>query len=191
MSRVIDDDSKPAKRKRYNSEMKEGLTSDDIFAAQPNYKKGKDLLHHRKNCKGEEEKQNDSMSRHRGEDYISQPDRTAVGTFVRAKVDSNDYRQRKSYHLTRVLVSFMYKAVPISELSDEDFTEQECEDLQQKVKASLLPKLSVVEVQEKAEILHEDITKQVWIPDSMLIFVPLLDRTFIFVPLQDETLTFP
>ncbi|KAG4928951.1 hypothetical protein JHK82_054627 [Glycine max] len=121
MSRVIDDDSKPAKRKRYNSEMKEGLTSDDIFAAQPNYKKGKDLLHHRKNCKGEEEKQNDSMSRHRGEDYISQPART---------------------------VSFMYKAVPISELSDEDFTE--------------------VEVQEKAEILHEDITKQVWIPDSML-----------------------
>ena len=69
MSRVIDDDSKPAKRKRYNSEMKEGLTSDDIFAAQPNYKKGKDLLHHRKNCKGEEEKQNDSMSRHSGEDY--------------------------------------------------------------------------------------------------------------------------
>ena len=27
----------------------------------------------------------------------------AVGTFVRAKVDSNDSRQRKSYHLTRVL----------------------------------------------------------------------------------------
>ena len=84
MSRVIDDDSKPAKRKRYNSEMKEGLTSDDIFAAQPNYKKGKDLLHHRKNCKGEEEKQNDSMSRHRGEDYISQPART--GTIQRRKI---------------------------------------------------------------------------------------------------------
>ena len=62
----------------------EGLTSDDIFAAQPNYKKGKDLLHHRKNCKGEEEKQNDSMSRHRGEDYISQPDRT--GTIQRRKI---------------------------------------------------------------------------------------------------------
>ena len=27
----------------------------------------------------------------------------AVGTFVRAKVDSNDSRQRKSYHLLRVL----------------------------------------------------------------------------------------
>ena len=33
---------------------------------------------------GEEEKQNDSMSRHRGEDYISQPART--GTIQRRKI---------------------------------------------------------------------------------------------------------
>ncbi|RDX60494.1 Zinc finger CCCH domain-containing protein 19, partial [Mucuna pruriens] len=96
-----------------------------------------------------------------------------VGTFVRAKVDSNDSRQRKSHHLVRVLgvvfdersngtllqVAFMAKAIPISELSDEEFTEQECEDLRQKVKFSLLPKLTVVEVEEKAKSLHEDITK--------------------------------
>ncbi|KAL9320408.1 hypothetical protein ACSQ67_012247 [Phaseolus vulgaris] len=96
-----------------------------------------------------------------------------VGTFVRARMDSNDSRQGKSYHLVRVLgvefdempnrillqVSLMPKAIPISELSDEDFTEQECEDLQQKVKTSLLPKLTVAELQEKAESLHEDITK--------------------------------
>ncbi|BAT87926.1 hypothetical protein VIGAN_05135100 [Vigna angularis var. angularis] len=96
-----------------------------------------------------------------------------VGTFVRARMDSDDSRQRKSYHLVRVLgvefdeisnrtllqVSLMPKAIAISELSDEDFTEQECEDLQQKVKTSLLPKLTVAEVQEKAESLHEDITK--------------------------------
>ena len=65
----INEDYKPSKRKGYYSETKEGLPSDDIFVAQPNYKKGKDLLHHKKNCKGEEEKQNDSMSRHSGEDY--------------------------------------------------------------------------------------------------------------------------
>ncbi|QCD77604.1 hypothetical protein DEO72_LG1g1231 [Vigna unguiculata] len=96
-----------------------------------------------------------------------------VGTFVRARMDSNDPRQGKSYHLVRVSgvefdetskrtllqVSIMPKAIAISELSDEDFTEQECEDLQQKVKASLLPKLTVAEVQEKAESLHEDIKK--------------------------------
>ncbi|XP_061340413.1 zinc finger CCCH domain-containing protein 19 [Gastrolobium bilobum] len=96
-----------------------------------------------------------------------------VGTFVRAKVDSNDYRERKSHHLLRVIgvvfdemsngillqVSFMPKAIPISEVSDEDFTEQECEDLRQKVKAHLLKKITVVELQEKAKSLHEDIIK--------------------------------
>ncbi|KAL2345826.1 hypothetical protein Fmac_007111 [Flemingia macrophylla] len=94
-----------------------------------------------------------------------------VGTFVRVKVDSNDSGQRKSYHLVRVVgvvfdemstgtllqVSFMGKAIPISDLSDEDFTERECEDLQQKVKASLFPKLTVVEIEEKAKCLHEKI----------------------------------
>ena len=62
MSWVIDDDSKPAKRKRYNSKMKEGLTSDDIFVAQPDYKKGIKILHHNFFYKGEEEKKNDLTS---------------------------------------------------------------------------------------------------------------------------------
>ena len=55
------EDYKPAKQKGYNSEVKEGLTGDDIFAAQPNYKKGKKILHHNFFCKGEEKK-NDLMS---------------------------------------------------------------------------------------------------------------------------------
>ncbi|KAG2395273.1 uncharacterized protein HKW66_Vig0073510 [Vigna angularis] len=91
-----------------------------------------------------------------------------VGTFVRARMDSNDSRQRKSYHLVRVLgvefdeisnrtllqVSLMPKAIAISELSDEDFTE--------------------AEVQEKAESLHEDITKHVCFPDSAMSTFSLL-----------------
>ncbi|CAI8615604.1 unnamed protein product [Vicia faba] len=40
-------------------------------------------------------------------------------------------------------VSFMPKAISISELSDEDFTEQECEDSRQKVNTGLLPKLTI------------------------------------------------
>ncbi|KAK7285886.1 hypothetical protein RJT34_20671 [Clitoria ternatea] len=96
-----------------------------------------------------------------------------VGTFVRAKVDSNNARQGKSHHLVRVLgvvcdeksnavllqVSLMSEAIPISKLSDEDFKEQDCEDLRQKVEIGLLPKLTVVELKEKAKSLHEDITK--------------------------------
>ncbi|XP_057440728.1 uncharacterized protein At5g08430-like [Lotus japonicus] len=96
-----------------------------------------------------------------------------VGTFVRAKVNSNDHKPMKSYNLVRVIgvvhdevhngillqVSFIPEAISISELSDEDFTEKECEDLKQKVEDSKLQKLTVKELQEKAEILHEDITK--------------------------------
>ncbi|KAK7397347.1 hypothetical protein VNO78_18516 [Psophocarpus tetragonolobus] len=215
--------------------VKEGLTSDDIFAAQPTYKKGKSVQHGKKNCKGEEEeeKENDSTSwdsdqvykprkrkrynsvdfqgcgskhlisflasigKHETEPLTPSSVNSVIHEYIkennlhhpidkdkflpdeRAKVDSDDSGQRKSYHLVRVLgtkshtdvvfdemsngillqVSFMAKAVPISELSDEDFTEKECGDLRQKVKASLLSKLTVVEVQEKAKFLHEDITK--------------------------------
>ncbi|XP_058740607.1 uncharacterized protein LOC131612876 [Vicia villosa] len=99
-----------------------------------------------------------------------------VGTFVRVKVDSNDQKLRNAYHLVRIIdvvhdeiyngillqVSFMPKAISITELSDEDFTKEECEDLRQKVNTGLLPKLTVGDFQEKATRLHEDKTKH-WI----------------------------
>ncbi|KAK7258647.1 hypothetical protein RIF29_24229 [Crotalaria pallida] len=80
-----------------------------------------------------------------------------VGAFVRVKVGSGGCNQKSSHHLVKVIgvlfdempngillqVSFMANAIPISEISDLDFTEEECEDLQQKVKAGLLPKLTV------------------------------------------------
>ncbi|XP_028770643.1 uncharacterized protein At5g08430 [Neltuma alba] len=91
-----------------------------------------------------------------------------IGTFVRIHVDRTDRRQGNHYHLVRVLgvnnefflqVSFMPKAIAISDLSDDDFTEQECETLQRKVKDNLLPKITVKELQAKARCLHEDITE--------------------------------
>ncbi|XP_054804207.1 uncharacterized protein At5g08430-like isoform X2 [Prosopis cineraria] len=94
-----------------------------------------------------------------------------IGTFVKIRADPTDHRQGNHYHLARVLgvnnefllqVSFMPKAIAISELSDDDFTEQECETLQQKVKDNLLPKMTVKELEAKARYLHEDITKH-WI----------------------------
>ncbi|XP_052118674.1 uncharacterized protein At5g08430 [Arachis duranensis] len=112
-----------------------------------------------------------------------------VGAFVRVKMDSSDCKQTRSYHLVRVTgvvleddvkrillqVSFMSKAIPISELSDNDFTEQECEDLRLKVKANLLQKLTVVELQEKAKSLHEDITKH-WIATRLTYLQNQIDR---------------
>ncbi|KAI5424002.1 hypothetical protein KIW84_030282 [Lathyrus oleraceus] len=104
-----------------------------------------------------------------------------VGTFVRARSDSNDHKQMNSYQLMRVIgvvrdempngilleVSFMPKAISVSELSDEDFTEQECEDLRQNVNTGVLPKLTVKDLQEKATILQEDITKR-WIASRLV-----------------------
>ncbi|XP_045795017.1 zinc finger CCCH domain-containing protein 19-like [Trifolium pratense] len=112
-----------------------------------------------------------------------------VGTFVRARVDSDDHKLRNSYHLVRVIdvehdemsngirmrVSFMPKAIPISELSDEDFTEEECEDLRQKVSIGLLPKLTVGGLQEKATSLHEDITKH-WISKNLVYLQIQIER---------------
>ncbi|KAI9127473.1 hypothetical protein K1719_002032 [Acacia pycnantha] len=101
-----------------------------------------------------------------------------IGTFVKIRTDPTDHRQGNHCHLVRVIgvnkepllqVSFMPKAIAISELSDYDFTEQECETLQQRVKEKLLPKITVKELQAKAICLHEDITKHVWILDSMLV----------------------
>ncbi|QHO45570.1 uncharacterized protein At5g08430 [Arachis hypogaea] len=113
-----------------------------------------------------------------------------VGAFVRVKMDSSDCKQTRPYHLVRVkgvvleddayrrmllVVSFMSEAIPISELSDNDFTEQECEDLRLKVKAKMLQKLTVVELQERANILHEDITKH-WIATRLTYLQNQIDR---------------
>ncbi|KAE9616091.1 putative chromatin regulator PHD family [Lupinus albus] len=100
-----------------------------------------------------------------------------VGAFVRVKVDAKDSKQRNSYHLVKVVgvlndeksngflfqVSSTANAIPISKISDADFIEEECVDLQQKVKSGLIPRLTVAELQEKAILLHEDITKHVCI----------------------------
>ncbi|PWA43070.1 GYF-like protein [Artemisia annua] len=58
-------------------------------------------------------------------------------------------------------VPFMIKDILICKLSDDDFSQEECEELCQKVKDGLLKRPTVVEVEQKAQLLHEDITKHV------------------------------
>ncbi|XP_021283076.1 uncharacterized protein At5g08430 isoform X2 [Herrania umbratica] len=102
-----------------------------------------------------------------------------VGSFVRVKRMHGNCSIRTSFQLLQVTgikktsnakvdrgilleVSCMPVDIPIDMLNDGDISEEECEDLRQRMKDGLLRKPTVVELEQKAKSLHEDVTKN-WI----------------------------
>jgi hypothetical protein len=67
------------------------------------------------------------------------------------------------------------KDVSISVLSDDNFSQEECEDLHQRIKNGLLKKPTIVEMEEKAKKLHKDQTKH-WLGREIELLKRLIDR---------------
>ncbi|KAK8559328.1 hypothetical protein V6N12_042607 [Hibiscus sabdariffa] len=121
------------------------------------------------------------------EELLTQSDNfeeKVVGSFVRVKGMPGNCLGAASFQLLQVIglkkisnaddnqgilleVSCMPVAIPIDMLDDGDISEEECVDLQQKMKDGLLKKPVVVELELKAKSLHEDITKN-WIQRELV-----------------------
>ncbi|KAK7305624.1 hypothetical protein VNO77_43530 [Canavalia gladiata] len=121
------------------------------------------------------------------EKFLKQPesfDSKVLGSFVRVKSDPHDYLQKNSYLLVQVVginrsskndemnkeiqlqLSNVPKDVPICKISDDDFSEEECQDLYERMRNGLLKQPTILEIEQKAKSLHEDIIKH-WIPRQL------------------------
>ncbi|XP_052115501.1 uncharacterized protein At5g08430 isoform X3 [Arachis duranensis] len=117
------------------------------------------------------------------EELLKQPEKfdcKVIGSFVRVRTNPYEIFQKNPHKLEQVLginrpkndeinreilltLSNELNDVPILKVSDDDFTEEECKDLCERMRNGLLKQPTVLELDQKARSLHEDIIRH-WIP---------------------------
>ncbi|KAI3892648.1 hypothetical protein MKX03_029557 [Papaver bracteatum] len=118
-------------------------------------------------------------------------DGKVVGSFVRVKRDPNDYVRSMLNEIkfwtqkasdtcdssTGIILQLSNRSdgVQIRMLSDDDFTEEECEDLRQPVKDGQVKRLTTWDLEGKVRVLHQDITYH-WIEKELALLRNLIDR---------------
>ncbi|KAL1201143.1 hypothetical protein V5N11_008891 [Cardamine amara subsp. amara] len=99
-----------------------------------------------------------------------------MGTFVRIKnpvqlvqvTGVNEGNLLDGYILQVTNYTYYLKDVTTSVLSDDDFSQEECEELDQRMKNGLAKRLTVANMEEKVRSLHEDVTKH-WIARELVL----------------------
>ncbi|XP_020239582.1 uncharacterized protein At5g08430 [Cajanus cajan] len=127
------------------------------------------------------------------EDLLKDPqtfESKVVGSFIRIRCDPNDYLQKNSHQLLQVKgmkkssevngeihlqASGFIKDIRIPMLSDDNFSEEECKDLCQRVKDGLVKRPMIVDMEQTARVLHEDMTKH-WLARELTLLQNLIER---------------